>query len=246
MLAGEVLNLASVAAAQSDAAGVTRAFKIDSHAQPSVGWPHHSKQQDSMAQKNKQRKTAVAPKKVATKAPTTPTLQQIGTAAKRIGKKAVAAVATGSAAAIGILTKAHDVHQAYEWLKPILDKVLFLSVRQSDNWAVQMNACADAGEQVTLLHRQLARTALVVAVIERALAAAAKLVAEHGTVTKTQANSFSKALLDGLDDLGDGATPGATASEVAASIVSKAEMSALVKVKNTADKAKKAAPSVRV
>ena len=144
-------------------------------------------------------------------------------------KRIVAAAAAGAAATVEILIKAHDVKEACEWLRPILDRVLSLFVSQADDWAVEMNACADASKQVELLKLQIARTALFVAVIDRLMSTTSKKLSEQGALTASQENTFCKALLDGLEGL----RFDSPAAEMAEAIVSHAEMSALFKIKKT-------------
>jgi hypothetical protein len=189
-------------------------------------------QGDSMASKKQQpqpKKATVSAKKAVSKASAKTPAKPPAAEPKGRLKKTVAAVAAGAAATVEILIKAHDVKEAYEWLRPILDRVLSLSVRQADGWAVEMNACANPSKHVNLLKLQIARTALFVAVIDRLMSTTTKKLSEQGALTASQEDTFSSALLNGLERL----KLDSPAPEMAEAIVSQAEMSALLKIKKT-------------
>ena len=185
-----------------------------------------------MASKKQQpqpKKATVSAKKAVSKASAKAPAKPPAAEPKGRLKKTVAAVAAGAAATVEILIKAHDVKEAYEWLRPILDRVLSLSVRQADGWAVEMNACANPSKHVNLLKLQIARTALFVAVIDRLMSTTTKKLSEQGALTASQEDTFSSALLNGLERL----KLDSPAPEMAEAIVSQAEMSALLKIKKT-------------
>ena len=183
----------------------------------------------SKMQQSQPKKATVPAKKAASKASAKTPAKPPAAEPKGRLKTTVAAVAAGAAATVEILIKAHEVKEAYEWLRPILDRVLSLSVRQADDWAVEMNAYADPSKQVELLKLQIARTALFVAVIDRLMSTTSKKLSEQGALTASQEDTFCSALLDGLERLKlDSSGP-----EMAEQIVSQAEMSALLKIKKT-------------